>query len=147
LGLVIGGALADWVSWRAGFFMNVPIGAAMILLAPRFIPESTRSRGRPDLVGAGSATLGVGALVYGITHAAQAGWGTASSGHGLSRAAALTAHVHTALSAGTVLLGACLLAVLGLILPAHAGNQRRRQGAPRREPCVATEPAKVMTSA
>jgi MFS family permease len=46
LGLVIGGALADWVSWRAGFFMNVPIGAAMIVAAPRFIPESARSRGR-----------------------------------------------------------------------------------------------------
>jgi EmrB/QacA subfamily drug resistance transporter len=74
LGLVIGGALADWVSWRAGFFMNVPIGAAMIVLAPRFIPESTRARGRFDLAGAGSATLGVGALVYGIIHSADSGW-------------------------------------------------------------------------
>jgi len=43
----------------------------------------------------------------------------ANSGHGLAPAAALTAHVDTALSAGTVLLGACLLAVLGLILPAR----------------------------
>ena len=40
LGLVIGGALAHWISWRAGFFANVPLGAAMIALAPRFIPES-----------------------------------------------------------------------------------------------------------
>jgi EmrB/QacA subfamily drug resistance transporter len=79
LGLVIGGALADWVSWRAGFFVNVPIGAAMILLAPRFIPESTRSRGRFDLAGAGSATLGVGALVYGIIHSAASGWDTAAT--------------------------------------------------------------------
>lgn len=79
LGLVIGGALADWVSWRAGFFMNVPIGAAMILLAPRFIPESARSRGRFDLTGAGSATVGVGALVYGIIHAASSGWLSAAT--------------------------------------------------------------------
>jgi EmrB/QacA subfamily drug resistance transporter len=75
LGLVIGGALASWVSWRAGFFMNVPIGAAMIVAAPRFIPESARSSGRFDLAGAGSATLGVGALVYGIIHSAGSGWG------------------------------------------------------------------------
>ena len=75
LGLVIGGALADWVSWRAGFFINVPIGAAMIMLAPRYLPGSARARGRFDLIGAVSATLGVGAMVYGIIHSAQAGWG------------------------------------------------------------------------
>ena len=75
LGLVVGGALADWVSWRAGFFINVPIGAAMIVLAPRFLPESTRSRGRFDLAGAVSATLGVGSVVYGIIHSAESGWG------------------------------------------------------------------------
>ena len=40
LGLVIGGALAALVSWRAGFFINVPIGIAMIVLAPRYLPET-----------------------------------------------------------------------------------------------------------
>jgi MFS family permease len=55
LGLVIGGALDHWISWRAGFFVNVPIVAAMIALAPRFIPETGRARGRFAL----SATLGV----------------------------------------------------------------------------------------
>jgi EmrB/QacA subfamily drug resistance transporter len=74
LGLVIGGALADWVSWRAGFFLNVPIGIAMILLAPRFLPETPRRRGRFDLIGAVCATLGVGALVFAVIHSAQAGW-------------------------------------------------------------------------
>jgi EmrB/QacA subfamily drug resistance transporter len=76
LGLVIGGAAAYWVSWRAGFFINVPVGAAMILLAPRYIPETGRSTGRFDLVGALTATLGTGSLVYGIIHAAGHGWTT-----------------------------------------------------------------------
>lgn len=74
LGLVIGGALANWISWRAGFFVNVPLGAAMIVLAPRFLPESDRASGRFDVAGALSATLGVGALVFGIINAADAGW-------------------------------------------------------------------------
>ena len=76
LGLVVGGALADWVSWRAGFFINVPIGAAMIVLAPRYLPGSVRTRGRFDLVGAACATLGVGAVVYGVIRSADSGWGT-----------------------------------------------------------------------
>ena len=55
---MIGGALADWVSWRAGFFINVPIGIAMIALAPRFIPETEPHSGRFDVAGAVLATLG-----------------------------------------------------------------------------------------
>lgn len=74
LGLVLGGALTEWVSWRAGFFVNVPIGVAMIVLAPRFIPEIARVRGRFDLGGALAATVGVGALVFGIIHAAESSW-------------------------------------------------------------------------
>jgi len=74
LGLVVGGAAADFVSWRAGFFLNVPIGIAMIVLAPRYLPETAASRGRFDLGGAISATLGVGAVVFGIIHAAESGW-------------------------------------------------------------------------
>ncbi|MFF5076546.1 MFS transporter [Actinoplanes sp. NPDC000266] len=65
-GLVVGGVLADLVSWRAGFFLNVPIGVAMVVAARRFIGETERHRGRFDLVGALSATLGMTALVFGI---------------------------------------------------------------------------------
>lgn len=79
LGLVIGGALADWVSWRAGFFVNVPIGIAMMILAPRFLPETDRTTGRFDVAGALCATVGVGALVFGIIHSASAGWGNATT--------------------------------------------------------------------
>jgi EmrB/QacA subfamily drug resistance transporter len=74
LGLVIGGAFAHWISWRAGFFINVPVGIAMMALAPRYLPETGRATGRFDLVGALTATLGVGALVFGVIHTTEAGW-------------------------------------------------------------------------
>ena len=73
LGLVIGGALADWVSWRAGFFINVPIGIAMIALAPRFIPETEPHSGRFDVAGAVLATLGMTAIVFGTVNSARSG--------------------------------------------------------------------------
>jgi EmrB/QacA subfamily drug resistance transporter len=73
-GLVIGGVLADLVSWRAGFFLNVPIGIAMVIAARRFISETERRPGRFDLVGALCATLGMTALVFGIVESGDAGW-------------------------------------------------------------------------
>jgi MFS family permease len=40
LGLVLGGVVTDVISWRVGFFINVPFGIAMMLAAPRFLPET-----------------------------------------------------------------------------------------------------------
>jgi EmrB/QacA subfamily drug resistance transporter len=118
LGLVIGGALAHWISWRAGFFVNVPIGAAMIALAPRFLPETGRATGRFDLFGALSATLGVGALVFGIINTAEAGW---------------TSPVTlTAISAGVVILVVFVLIERKAsqpIMPLRLFASRRRTGA------------------
>ena len=74
LGLVVGGALAEWVSWRAGFFVNVPIGAGLIVAALRVIPDSPRGSGRFDVVGALCSTLGVGALVFAVVTSVDAGW-------------------------------------------------------------------------
>src|SRR4051795_11704121 len=59
LGLVLGGLLTDWVSWRAGMFINVPIGAVLLALAPRVLPETEPRHGRFDLVGAATSTLGM----------------------------------------------------------------------------------------
>jgi EmrB/QacA subfamily drug resistance transporter len=74
LGLVVGGVLTSWLSWRVGFFINVPIGIAMMLVAPRYLPETERRAGRFDLPGALSSTVGMTALVYGIVRSADAGW-------------------------------------------------------------------------
>ncbi|MEN2741022.1 MFS transporter [Microbacterium sp. X-17] len=76
LGLVVGGAMASWFSWRAGFFINVPIGLAMLILAPRFLPRTPALPGRFDIVGAITSTVGVGSLVFAILYAAEFGWTT-----------------------------------------------------------------------
>jgi EmrB/QacA subfamily drug resistance transporter len=74
LGLVLGGVLTQWVSWRSGLFINVPIGIALISLAPRYLPETEREPGRFDVAGAASSTLGMSAVVYGFVRAASEGW-------------------------------------------------------------------------
>jgi EmrB/QacA subfamily drug resistance transporter len=73
-GLIIGGVLTETLSWRVGFFLNIPVGLAAMLAAPRFLPETARHPGRPDLAGAFSSTVGVSALVFGIVHSADTGW-------------------------------------------------------------------------
>jgi EmrB/QacA subfamily drug resistance transporter len=70
VGLMAGGLLTTYLSWRWVLFVNVPIGAAVALLAPRALAESERRPGRFDLPGAITSTLGLAALVYGLTSAA-----------------------------------------------------------------------------
>jgi EmrB/QacA subfamily drug resistance transporter len=70
LGLVAGGAITTWLSWRWVLLVNVPIGIALVLLAPRALPEPETRTGRFDLVGAVTGTLGVTLLVYGVLRAA-----------------------------------------------------------------------------
>lgn len=74
VGLVLGGILADLISWRVGFFLNLPIGLALIWATRRYIDETPRRSGELDLVGAVCSTLGMAALVYGLVHAADQGW-------------------------------------------------------------------------
>ena len=70
VGLVLGGMLTSWVSWRWGLFINVPVGIALTALALRDLPETARTSGQFDLVGAITSTLGMTALVYGFVRAA-----------------------------------------------------------------------------
>jgi EmrB/QacA subfamily drug resistance transporter len=79
MGLVLGGVLADLVSWRAGFFINLPIGVLLMLGARRFIAETPRRSGQLDLSGALLSTLGMVLLVYGLVQVAQDGWGALGS--------------------------------------------------------------------
>jgi EmrB/QacA subfamily drug resistance transporter len=70
VGLLASGLLVTYLNWRWVFFVNVPIGLAVALLAPRVLGESERRRGRFDLPGAITGSLGLAALVYGLVNAA-----------------------------------------------------------------------------
>jgi EmrB/QacA subfamily drug resistance transporter len=74
LGMLAGGMLTSWVSWRWVLFVNAPIGVAIALLAPLYINESERRPGRFDLGGAITSTAGMAALVYGFIHASESSW-------------------------------------------------------------------------
>ncbi len=74
LGLVLGGVITEWLSWRWVLFINVPIGLAVVAVTPLFVTETPRQPGRFDLAGALTATAGVTSLVYGFIRAASDGW-------------------------------------------------------------------------
>jgi len=74
LGLVLGGLIVQWVSWRWVFFINVPIGVIVVALAPRLLARSQRERGNFDAAGAITSTAGMSVLVYGFINVAAHGW-------------------------------------------------------------------------
>jgi EmrB/QacA subfamily drug resistance transporter len=73
-GLIIGGMLVQWASWRWVMFINVPIGVAELVLARLAITETERHRGTFDLLGAITSTGGMASVVYGLVRAATDGW-------------------------------------------------------------------------
>jgi EmrB/QacA subfamily drug resistance transporter len=75
-GVLLGGALTGLLDWRWVFFINIPIGLAVLAGTPA-LPESGRGRGRLDTPGAVLGTGAMIALVYGITRAGESGWADA----------------------------------------------------------------------
>jgi EmrB/QacA subfamily drug resistance transporter len=80
IGLLAGGILTSYASWRWVFFVNVPIAVVAALLAPRVLAESERQTGRFDLPGAITGTGGLAALVYGLSSAASSSNGVSHWG-------------------------------------------------------------------
>src|SRR5450631_4122573 len=79
LGLILGGAITEAISWHWIFWINVPIGLAAVLLGLRFLPESRGAQERLDLPGVALVTGGVVALVWALTRANDVGWASAES--------------------------------------------------------------------
>jgi EmrB/QacA subfamily drug resistance transporter len=79
IGLITGGLLTRYAGWEYIFFLNVPIGLAALLLAPRIVPESRleAARRRFDALGAVTVTGGLLVLVYALSKAPEVGWGSA----------------------------------------------------------------------
>ncbi|MGN6871838.1 MAG: MFS transporter [Solirubrobacteraceae bacterium] len=91
IGLITGGLLTRYAGWQYIFYLNVPIGVAALLLAPRLVPESRldSARRRFDAFGALAATGGLVLLVDAISQAPQYGWGAARTIVALLAAAGL----------------------------------------------------------
>jgi EmrB/QacA subfamily drug resistance transporter len=92
-GVLLGGALTSGFGWSWIFFINVPVGIAVISLAPFLLRESHAglTHRHFDLAGAASITGGLMLLVYALTRAAQHGWGSVSTIVLLASAAGLIA--------------------------------------------------------
>jgi EmrB/QacA subfamily drug resistance transporter len=82
IGLVAGGLLTTYLSWRWVLFVNVPIGIVTALVAPYVLSESARQRGRFDLPGAITGTGAVASLVYGLSNASTDSSGVSHWGDG-----------------------------------------------------------------
>ena len=92
-GVLLGGVLTSYLSWPWVFFINVPVGLAVIAAAPAVLRESRGQHEHRhfDVAGATSVTAGVMLLVYAMTRATQEGWSSTATLGLLGASAALLA--------------------------------------------------------
>ncbi|MCX4654012.1 MFS transporter [Streptomyces microflavus] len=78
VGLLLGGALTEFLSWRWVMYINIPIAVA-VLIGTSVLKEGERDHGKVDVPGALTATFGFGSLVYGINRAGEKGLGDSTT--------------------------------------------------------------------
>lgn len=78
-GMILGGALTEFLSWRWSLLINMPVGIVVVSAIGRLVPETHPKRARLDVLGAVTASLGSVALVYGFISAAENGWASIST--------------------------------------------------------------------
>ena len=132
VGLIAGGLLTTYTSWRWVLFVNVPIGMAVALAALRVLSETRGHPGRFDLPGAITGTGGLAALVYGLSNAATSSDGVSHWGD---------TKVLASLTAAAVLLAAFAVVEMRsshALLPLRLLRSRDRSGAYLIMLCVGT---------
>jgi EmrB/QacA subfamily drug resistance transporter len=124
-GMIIGGLMTSWLSWRWAFFMNIPLGITIATAAPHHIPETPTKPRQLDVAGAFTSTLGVAALAYSFIHIAASG--------------SLGTHGITAMAAALLLLTVFVLIerrVAQPVTPIHLFANRRRSSAYLARMCI-----------
>ena len=132
VGLLLGGILTTYVSWRWVLFVNVPIGILVAAAAPRALAESPRRPGPIDMAGAVTGTVGLALLVYGLSKAATGPDGASHWGDAL---------VLASLAAAAVLIVSFVLIELRSsfpLLPMRVLADRNRSGAYLIMLCIGT---------
>lgn len=92
-GVLLGGVLTEYLDWRWNFFVNVPVGIAVVIAANLYVPESRADlhHNKLDLPGAVLVTSGLMLLVYTLTKAPSYGWLSLHTGSFLTISVALLA--------------------------------------------------------
>jgi EmrB/QacA subfamily drug resistance transporter len=132
VGLLLGGLLTTYASWRWVLFVNVPIGILAAAATPRVLAESPRRPGRIDVAGAVTGTGGVALLVYGLSKAATGSDGVSHRGD---------AQVVASLAVAVVLLVSFVLIEMRSsrpLLPMRLLADRDRSGAYLMMLCIGT---------
>ncbi|WP_062609286.1 MFS transporter [Caballeronia calidae] len=78
VGLVLGGVFAETLSWRAGFFLNIPVGVALFCITRSSLNESPRFQTRLDVLGALLSTFGFGSIILAVMRTEDEGWSSNS---------------------------------------------------------------------
>ena len=107
-GVFVGGLITEYVSWPWVFYINVPIAVIALIATPLLMPAAIARKGSVDLLGAATATAGIGAAVFAIVRAPEVGW--------------------TSPQTWLVLVAAVILLSVFLYLQAHLRNPLMRLG-------------------
>ncbi|MEV0630934.1 MFS transporter [Nonomuraea wenchangensis] len=90
-GVFLGGLITEYLSWPWVFYINIPIAVVALLATGPLMPAAPARRGSIDVLGTLTVTLGLGAAVYAIVRAPEAGWGSAETWLVLAAAVVLLA--------------------------------------------------------